>query len=1019
MRQRFPLMLAAVLLSGCMQVPESSEKPVRLIFETDMGNDVDDALALDMIYKYMDEGTVDLLAVCTNKTDVESAEYLDIMSTWYGYEDIPLGRVKRGIEGTNRDFPFARLTAELKNEDGTPKYSRSVSDYDALPEAWKLYRKVLSEAEDSSVTVASVGFATNLAQLLESGPDEYSPLDGRELVGRKVKLLSIMGGFFADTVTLEYNVTIDKPSTQRLLADWPTRMVFSPAELGLKVWYPGTQIRKDFSWAGDAHPMVDGYTHYFGDSYDRPCWDLTSVLYAVEGGDLFTISEPGTVTMDEGGVTRFTPDPEGRMYVLSVDDSQAEAQKNRFVELTHRIPEAYLKRYPYKDSRLPASERAEDLLKRLTLEQKASLMSNDSPAIPEFGIRKYNWWSEALHGVAEDTCVTVFPQNIGMAASFDTALVRQIFDAVGTEQRVRFSRRRREAETGIFEGLTVWTPNINIFRDPRWGRGQETYGEDPFLTAMMGYNVVSGLQGQPSADGYDKLHACLKHYAVHSGPESRRHVIDVEDLSLRDLRETYLYAFEHLVRSTDVQEVMCAYNRFEGAPCCGSDRLLTQLLRDEWGYKGMVVSDCWAIDDFHNEGKHNIYPSDPESSAARALISGTDLECGSGTYMTLVQAVQDGKVEESVIDNSVRRLLTARFRLGEMDSEESVSWNRISADSVASPAHHEMALRMARESMVLLANDGILPLKKGTRVAVKGPNADFERAMWGNYNGKPVHTVTVLEGISDKAEVADDADTVIYVGGIDSTLESEESPLDCEGFFGGDRTSIELPRQQREEIAALRDAGKTVILVNMSGSAMGLVPETEVCPAILQAWYGGEAGGEAVADILFGDFNPGGKLPVTFYRSDADLPDFENYDMEGRTYRYFDGEPLFPFGYGLSYTTFSVGEAKISGRGTFKAGRRLDLCVPVTNTGAMDGTETVQMYVRRDEDTGGPRLSLRGFDKVSVKAGETVLAHIAVDDMALTTFDEESGRMALVPGSYTLLYGTDSQNLKEIKLRIK
>ena len=390
--------------------------------------------------------------------------------------------------------------------------------------------------------------------------------------------------------------------------------------------------------------------------------------------------------------------------------------------------------FPYQDASLEPGERAKDLLSRLTLEQKVSLMNYDSPAIPELGIRKYNWWNEALHGSARNGLATVFPQAIGMAASWDDALLQQVYDVASTEQRIKFNRARNGDGVKIYHGLTVWTPNINIFRDPRWGRGQETYGEDPYLTTAMGRAAVNGLQG-PSDSRYDKLHACLKHFAIHSGPEYERHVFDVEDVSWRDLNETYLYAFERLVKTTDVKEVMCAYNAYEGKPCCGSDKLLIRFLREQWGYKGLVVTDCWAVRDFYNEGCHNIFPNDPVSATALSVRSGADLECGN-SFPALVEAVKTGKLPESEIDKALLRVLTARFELGEMDPEATVEWSAIPDDLLACDAHHELALRMARESMTLLQNrNDVLPLRRNARYAVVGPNAADSLVMWGNYNG--------------------------------------------------------------------------------------------------------------------------------------------------------------------------------------------------------------------------------------------------------------------------------------------
>ncbi|MCQ2146517.1 MAG: glycoside hydrolase family 3 C-terminal domain-containing protein [Bacteroidales bacterium] len=713
---------------------------------------------------------------------------------------------------------------------------------------------------------------------------------------------------------------------------------------------------------------------------------------------------------------------------------------------------------PYQNPKLSASQRAEDLLSRLSLEQKVSLMVYQSKAIDEFGIKEYNWWNEALHGAARAGLATVFPQTIGMAASFDDALVNQVFDVASTEQRIKFIQERQEkGKSSQYHGLTVWTPNINIFRDPRWGRGQETYGEDPFLTAKMGYAVVNGLQG-PVGSKYNKLHACLKHFAVHSGPESERHRFSADDVSARDLQETYLYAFEKLVRTTDVKEVMCAYNSIDGDPCCTNDKLLTKILREDWGYKGIVVSDCWAINDVFMPNAHNVYPNDIPTAVSDAVLSGTDLECGQ-SYSNLIKGVENGTIKESDIDVSVKRLLKARFELGEMDPDETVSWNQIDVKKLASDEHDALALKMARESMVLLQNNNnVLPLKKsGLKVAVLGPNAADSVVLAGNYNGTPRKSVTVLEaiqkmvgaenvvyakgcniakldlnsipqrlsntlgnahdagllarmGVMEKNDEIPEADVYIFVGGISPRLEGEEMRVNYEGFMGGDRTSIELPETQREYLAELHQTGKPVVFVSMSGSALALSPETQSCDAILQAWYAGQEGGQAIAEVLFGDYNPAGRLPVTFYASDDQLGDFHDYNMAGHTYRYFSGKPLYSFGYGLSYTTFTYGAAKVSSS---------KVIIPINNTGSKDGDEVVQIYIRRDADVDGPKMALRGFQRVSVKAGTGANVEIEFDEDTFKTFNEATGKMQVVSGTHTLYYGPSSDNLQSISVSVK
>lgn len=690
---------------------------------------------------------------------------------------------------------------------------------------------------------------------------------------------------------------------------------------------------------------------------------------------------------------------------------------------------------PYQNTSLPPEERAADLVQRLTLEEKVSLMQNNSSAVPRLGIKPYNWWNEALHGVARNGRATVFPQAIGMGAAFNDSLLHVVFTAVSDEARAKNHIARRDSSYKIYQGLTFWTPNINIFRDPRWGRGQETYGEDPYLTSQLGMAVVRGLQG-PEDSQYDKAHACAKHYAVHSGPEWNRHSFNAEDIDPRDLWETYLPAFKDLVQKAGVKEVMCAYNRFEGSPCCNSDRLLMQILRDEWGYEGLVVSDCGAIYDFFEEGRHGTHKDKADASSA-AVLSGTDLECGDA-YKSLVDAVRQGKIKEEDLDRSVARLLKARFELGEMD--ETTPWDTISDSVVNCRIHQVLALRMARESMTLLQNkNSLLPLKAGMTVALVGPNANDSVMQWGNYNGFPSHTVTLLEALRkrlpeeqliyvpgalyvegfvpkykkeemeqtkplDAASLlkqVDHADVVIFAGGISPLLEGEEMKVNVQGFKGGDRTDIELPAIQRQLLKALKAAGKKVVFVNFSGSAVGLEPETQTCDAILQAWYPGEAGGTAVADVLYGDYNPAGRLPVTFYKNVGQLPDYEDYSMKGRTYRYFEGTPLFPFGHGLSYTTFAYGKAEV------KDGC---LLVPVTNTGSMDGDEVVQLYLNRPDDANGPRKTLRAFKRVHIPAGATRTVSLPLTEETFNWWDTATNTVHPLKGSYKLLYGGSSDD---------
>jgi beta-glucosidase len=737
--------------------------------------------------------------------------------------------------------------------------------------------------------------------------------------------------------------------------------------------------------------------------------------------------------------------------------------KNMFVSLALLLTtNLAAQQLPYQNPNLTAEERAEDLLGRLTLEEKARLMRNGSPAIPRLGIPAFDWWSEALHGVGRNGISTTFPSCIGMACSFDDDLIERIFTAVSDEARAKNTIARQEGKVGKYSCLSFWTPTINIFRDPRWGRGQESYGEDPFMNGQMGLRVVRGLQG--AGGGYYKLLACAKHFAVHSGPEKLRHSMNIEDLSPRDLWETYLPAFKTLVQQGGVKEVMCAYQRFDGDPCCGSNRLLQQILRDEWGFQGLVVSDCGAIGDFWQPNRHGVSPDQPAASA-KAVLSGTDVECGAH-YGSLPEAVRRGDISEEQLNVSVRRLLKARFELGDFDPDSIVPWTQIPPTVIACPEHKQLARQMAREQMVLLKNNGILPIvnskSSNSKMIVMGPNAADSTMLWGIYFGQASHTVTPLEGIRAKvgdvpyltacgitgmtvkemavgkaveaadgsttlqmvekgkktftiAEILDaarQAETVIFVGGISPSLEREQTSAKDIGFDGGDRTTIELPQVQRDILRALHEAGKKVVFVNCSGSAVALAPEMETCDAIVQAWYAGEQGGHALADVLFGDYNPSGKLAVTFYRDDTQLPPFEDYSMKNRTYRYFRGEPLFPFGYGLSYTTFEYGKP------AYKDGQ---VSVSVKNTGSVDGTEIVQVYIRRSADVEGPIKTLRGYARVELKTGERKTVKIDLPHDRFENWDPATQTMRVVPGRYELLIGSSSadRDLESIMVDIQ
>lgn len=673
-------------------------------------------------------------------------------------------------------------------------------------------------------------------------------------------------------------------------------------------------------------------------------------------------------------------------------------------------------------------QQAKELIAKMTLEEKASLMMHPSAPIDALGIPAYDWWNEALHGVARNGKATVFPMPIAMAASFDEPLVNEVFTAVSDEARVKNRWAVQSGHVGQYQGLTFWTPNINIFRDPRWGRGMETYGEDPYLTGQLGMAVVRGLQG-PSDAAVRKAHACAKHFAVHSGPEWSRHSYNAV-VSERDLRETYLPAFKDLVTKADVQEVMIAYNAFRGVPCGASDYLINTVLRGEWGYKGLIVSDCWAIHNFYEPGRHG-YSEDVAHAVASAIHTGTDLNCGN-SYSHIPEAVEQGLLDEADVDRSLVRLISERIRLGEM-VHNTAPWDYLKDDIVEGSEHRALSRKMAEETIVLLQNKGnILPLKADAKVALVGPNANDREMMWGNYNPIPEQTVTLMEGlkacipdlvtvkgcgiVGEKEEVKailkqlEGKDIVIFAGGISPLYEGEEMDVDAPGFRGGDRTSIELPAVQRELIKALHDAGKKVVLVNFSGSAMGLVPETESCEAILQAWYPGEEGGSVLADVLYGKVVPSGKLPVTFYKNVDQLPDFEDYNMKGRTYRYFQGEPLYPFGYGLSYTDFVYGEAKIDGN---------KIVIFLNNNGLFAGTEVVQLYVRKTDDTEGPLKSLRGFQRVTIAPGETVEVVFPLTDETFLSWSEEKQNMVPANGTWELLYGGNSRDLKSLTYQKK
>ncbi len=842
------------------------------------------------------------------------------------------------------------------------------------------------------------------------------------------------------------------------------------------------------------------------------------------------------------------------------------------------------KSFPMWNPSLPIEQRVNDVVSRLTLEEKVAQMLNATPAVPRLGIQAYDWWSEVLHGVARTSFhVTSFPQAIAMAATWDTNSLYRMADYSAMEGRAIHNKAIESGKTGDrYVGLTYWTPNINIFRDPRWGRGQETYGEDPFLTAMLAKAFVHGLQGDDPK--YLKAAACAKHFAVHSGPEPTRHS-DNFNPSAYDLWDTYLPAFRELVVNAKVAGVMCAYNAINTQPCCANDLLMNDILRNQWKFTGYVTSDCWAVDDFFRYHKTH---KDATSSAMDALIHGTDVECGNSVYRTLLDAVKNGLMKEEQLDISLKRLFTIRFRLGMFDPPSMVKYAQTPASVLESPEHKAHALQMAQQSIVLLRNENnSLPLsKKLKKIVILGPNADNKISMLGNYNGIPSNVVTVLEGIKEKlgnntevlfekainftndsllihkditslytydgkpgikaeyfsneklegtpvltqieneinhnwpegqipfpgmkpthysarysssiiagkdeimsfeteandgyrvkindsimvdvwernrwgskqfslpvqkgvtykiemsfrqaegdatvklfagnyvktdfAALADrlkDADAIVFVGGISPQLEGEEMPVAVPGFKGGDRTSIMLPSVQTELMKALKSTGKPIVFVMMTGSALAIPWESENLPtgqagipAIVNAWYGGQSAGTAVADVLFGDYNPAGRLPVTFYKSDSDLPDFKNYDMTGRTYRYFKGDALYPFGYGLSYTSFKYDMLSVPA--SVAKGKSITVKARVTNTGKKDGEEVVQLYLMHQNINGkAPLKALKGFQRIALKAGQGKMISFTLTPEQLSLVSEE-GKMYQPKGKIIISVGGGQPGVK-------
>lgn len=684
---------------------------------------------------------------------------------------------------------------------------------------------------------------------------------------------------------------------------------------------------------------------------------------------------------------------------------------------------------------------AKKLVSQMTLDEKMSQMLYDSPAIERLGIPAYNWWNEALHGVARAGEATVYPQAIGLAATFDKDLLGRIADTVSTEGRAKFNQFTKKNDRGIYKGLTFWAPNVNIFRDPRWGRGHESYGEDPYLTGELGTAYIRGLQGDDPE--HLKSAACAKHFAVHSGPEADRHYFDAK-ASRQDMYDTYLYAFKRCVADANVEAVMGAYNRVNGEPACGSKTLLQDILRDEWGFEGHVVSDCWAILDFHENHK---VTSTVQESAAMAVNHGCDLNCGSA-FLHLKEAYDEGLLDEEKITAAVERLMDVRIRLGMMKEHPS-PYDDIPYEKVECREHVELAVEAARRSMVLLKNDGLLPLHKDQirSIAVIGPNANSRDALVGNYVGTSSQYITPLEGIQqyvgddvrvyysegchlyhDKVEAlaqvkdrfaeavvaAEQADVVVMCLGLDATIEGEQGDAGNE-YASGDKFDLRLPGLQQDLLEAVTAVGKPVVLLLSAGSAMDLSWAQEHVNAIIDTWYPGARGGKAVAQALFGDFSPNGKLPVTFYASTDDLPDFKDYSMDNRTYRYFKGTPLYPFGYGLTYGTISYADAYIS-RTQAVVGEELTIQATVKNESAYPLHEAVQVYVHDVESASRtPIWQLRGVQCVSLAPGESreVALTLSARDFAII---REDGSCVVEPGAFKVAIGGQQPDTRSEQL---
>lgn len=680
-------------------------------------------------------------------------------------------------------------------------------------------------------------------------------------------------------------------------------------------------------------------------------------------------------------------------------------------------------------------ERAKELASQLTLEEKTSQTLYEAAAIDRLGIRSYNWWNEALHGVARAGTATVFPQAIGLAATFDEDFLEEIGDAISTEGRAKYNMQQKYHDTGRYKGLTFWTPNINIFRDPRWGRGHETFGEDPYLTSRMGVRLIFGIQGHD--ESYLKAAACAKHFAVHSGPEDLRHEFNAE-VSEQDLYETYLPAFYACVREGQVEAVMGAYNAVNGEPCCGSRRLLIDILRKDWRFQGHVTSDCWAIKDFH---QGHMVTSGPLESVALAMNNGCDLNCGN-LFHYLTEAVEKGMVDESRMEEAVTNLFTSRMKLGTMDKEDLTPFRDIPYETVDSNEMRALNREAASKCVVLLKNDGILPLNasKLKTIGVIGPNADNRKALVGNYEGTSSEYITILDGIraavgentrilysegchlfkeiiprtdrrSEVQAVCAASDVVICCLGLDAGLEGEEGDQGNE-FASGDKPNLNLPGSQLEILQLAYASGKPVVLVLLSGSALAIPWAQEHVSAILTGWYPGAQGGNGIADILFGKKNPEGRLPVTFYKTTEELPAFTDYSMKGRTYRYMEQDALYPFGYGLSYTDFSYSDIGLSAMTLTENG--VTVSGTLTNTGAMDGAETVQVYVKAKRE-GTPNAQLKGLKKYFLKAGESTSFSITLPLSAFGLCDE-TGTKKVLPGAYEIFVGGTQPDRRSMEL---